>query len=81
MSAKIAKNIAFLRSRSLNFAIAIVRRSFDQMAIADRDLDREKKIAIDHQKIADHSYLASRPITMMTAIHCKIKMQKRNASV
>ena len=48
MSTKIAKKIA------------IVRRSFNQMAIADRDLDREKKIAIaiDDQKIADHSYLA-----------------------
>ena len=34
MSAKIAKKIAFLRSRSLIFAIAIVMRSFDQMAIA-----------------------------------------------
>ena len=55
---KIAKKIAFLRSRSLNFAIAIIPRSFDQMAIADRDLDREKKIAIDDQKIADHSCLA-----------------------
>ena len=39
--------------------IAIIPRSFDQMAIADRDLDREKKIAIaiDDQKIADHSCL------------------------
>ena len=46
------------RSRSLNFAIAIVLRYFDQMEIADRDLDREKKIAIDDQKIADHSYLS-----------------------
>ena len=55
---KIGKKIAFLRSRSLNFAIAITLRSFDQMAIADRDLDREKKIAIDDQKIADHSCLA-----------------------
>ena len=56
---KIAKKIAFLRSRSLNFAIAIIPRSFDQMAIADRNLDREKKIAIaiDDQKIADHSYI------------------------
>ena len=54
---KIAKKIAFLRSRSLNFAIAIIPRSFDQMAIADRDLNREKKIAIDDQKIADHSCL------------------------
>ena len=54
---KIAKKIALLRSRSLNFAIAIIPRSFDQMAIADRDLDREKMIAIDDQKIADHSYL------------------------
>ena len=54
---KIAKNIAFLRWRLLNFAIAIIPRSFDQMAIADRDLNREKKIAIDDQKIADHSCL------------------------
>ena len=55
---KIDKKIALLRSRSLNFAIAIILRSFDQIAIADRDLDREKKIAIaiDDQKIADHSY-------------------------
>ena len=46
--------------RALNFAIVIVLRSFDEMAIADRDLDHEKKtaIAIDDQKIADHSYLA-----------------------
>ena len=49
--------IAFLRSRSLNFEIAIVLRSFDLIAIADLDLDREKKIAIDNQKIADHSCL------------------------
>ena len=66
MSTKIAKKIAFLRSRSLNFAIAIVRRSFDQMAIADRDLDREKKIAIDDQKIADHSYLGVSPLPRRT---------------
>ena len=59
MSAKIAKKISFLRSLSLNFAIAIIRRSFDQMAIVDRNLDREKKIAIDDQKIADHSYLGN----------------------
>ena len=56
IAAKIAKKIEFLRSRSLNFAIAIVLRSFDQMAIADR----EKKIAIGDQKIADHSCLAHR---------------------
>ena len=60
---KIARKIAFLRSRSLNFAIAIIPRSFEQMAIADRDLDREKKIAIaiaiDDQKFADHSYLVN----------------------
>ena len=42
MSAKIAQKIAFLRSRSLNFGIAIVRRTFDQIAIADLDLDRKK---------------------------------------
>ena len=35
----------------------IVMRSFYQTAITDRDLDREKKIAIDDQKIADHSCL------------------------
>ena len=35
----IAKKIVF-------FAIVIVLRSFYQMAIADRDLDREKNIAI-----------------------------------
>ena len=46
-----------MRSRSLNFEIAIVLRSFDLIAIADLDLDREKKIAIDNQKIADHSCL------------------------
>ena len=42
-------------------AIAIIPRSFDQMAIADRDrdLDRKKKIAIDDQKIADHSCLGN----------------------
>ena len=59
MSTKIAKKIAFLRSRSSNFAIAIVLRSFDQMAIDDRDLDREKKIAItiDDRTIVDHSFL------------------------
>ena len=58
---KIAKKITFLRSRSLNFAIAIIPRSFDKMAIADRDLDREKKIgiAINDQKIADHSCLGN----------------------
>ena len=61
---KIAKKIAFLRSRSLNFAIAIIPRSFDQMAIADRDLDREKKIAIDSQKIADHSCLVDGPVQL-----------------
>ena len=57
---KIAKKIAFLRSRSLDFAI--IPRSFDQMAIADRDLDCEKMIAIaiEDQKIADHSYLAKK---------------------
>ena len=61
ITVKIAKKIAFLRSLLLNFAIAIIPRSFDQMAIADRDLDldREKKIAIDDQKIADHSCLNS----------------------
>ena len=52
MAVKIAKNIAFLLSRSLNFAIAINLRSFHQLAIANRDLDSEKKIAIDDQKIA-----------------------------
>ena len=57
MSTKIAKKIAFLRSRSLNFAIAIILGSFDQMVIVDRDLDRKKKIAIDDQKITDHSCL------------------------
>ena len=43
---KIAKKIEF-------FAIAIVLWSFEQMAIADRDLDREKMIAIaiDDQNI------------------------------
>ena len=51
-----------MRSRSLNFAIAIVLRSFDQMVIADRDLDREKKIAIDDQKITDHSCIANRAL-------------------
>ena len=56
---KIAKKIALLRSRSLNFAIAINLRSFYQMAIADRDLDRENKIAIADQMIADHSYPAN----------------------
>ena len=55
---KIAKKIALLLSRSLNF----IPRSFDLMAIADRDLDREKMIAIDDQKIADHSYLDERTI-------------------
>ena len=76
IAGKIAKKIAFSRSRSLNFAIAIVLRSFDQMAIADRDLDRGKKIAItiDDQKIADHSCLADKPLassilTMMSVIH------------
>ena len=56
---KIAKKIVLLRSRSLNFTIAIIPQSFDQMAIADRDLDREKMIAIaiDDQKIADQSCL------------------------
>ena len=34
------------------------------MAIADRDLDREKKIAIDDQKIADQSCLAYTVITL-----------------
>ena len=60
MSTKIAKKIAILRSRSLNFAIAIVQRSFDQMSIADRDLYYKKKIAIaiDDQKISNESYLA-----------------------
>ena len=58
MAVKIAKNIAFLLSRSLNFAIAINLRSFHQLAIANRDLDSEKKIAIDDQKIADDSCLA-----------------------
>ena len=60
MSAKIAKKISFLRSWSLNFAIAIVQRSFDQMSIADRDLYYKKKIAIaiDDQKISNESYLA-----------------------
>ena len=50
--------IALLRSLLLNFAIAIILQSFDQIAFADRNLDREKKIAIaiDDQKIADHSY-------------------------
>ena len=59
MIKKIARKIAFLRSRSLIFKIAIVQRSLDQMAIADSDLDREKKIAnvIDDRTIADHSCL------------------------
>ena len=51
MAKKIAKKIAF-------FAIAIVLRSLDQMAIADRDLEKKIAIAIDDQKIADHSCLA-----------------------
>ena len=34
----IAQKIAFLRSRSLNFAIAIIPRSFDQMVIAKKRL-------------------------------------------
>ena len=55
IASKIAKKIAFFQSWSLNLAIAIVLQSFDQMAIADRNLGHEKKIAIDDQKIADHS--------------------------
>ena len=47
-----------MRSRSLNFTIAIVLRSIGEMVITDRDLDREKKIAIDDQKIVDQSCLA-----------------------
>ena len=46
---KIAKKIAFLQSRLLNFAIAIIPRSFDQ--------EKKIAIAIDDQKIADHSCL------------------------
>ena len=45
------------RSRSLIFAIAIVLRSLDQMAIADHDLDRDKMIVINDRMIADHSCL------------------------
>ena len=43
----------------MNIAIAIVLRSVDEMAIADRDLDCEKKIAvaIEDQKIAEQSCL------------------------
>ena len=54
---KFHKLIAEKKARN----IAITKtRSFDQMAIADLDLNREKKIAItiDDQKIADHSCLA-----------------------
>ena len=39
------KRSRFLRSRSLNFAIAIFLRSLDQMMIADRDIGREKTIS------------------------------------
>ena len=46
----IAKNIAFLRSRSLILRSLIVTQSFDQMAIADPN-----PIAIADQKIADRS--------------------------
>ena len=51
--------IAFLRSRSLNFAIAIVLRSIDEMAIADRDREKKIAIAINDQKIADQSCLGN----------------------
>ena len=62
---KIAKKIAFLRSRSLNFAIAIIPRSFDQMAIADRDLDRKKNIGI---AIDDRRYINDRRSLMPCSI-------------
>ena len=61
----IAKKIAFLRSQSLNFAIAIVLRSSDQMAIANCDVDCEKMIAIDDQNIADHSCLVQRSFGLL----------------
>ena len=48
-------------------------RSFDQMAIADRDLDREKKIAIDDQKITDHSYLDYFP--NISIVHMKFSFE------
>ena len=60
-----------MRSRSLNFAIAIVLRSFDQMAIADRDLDREKKIA-DHSCLA-YGFTAKANLTNMMS---KLSMDK-----
>ena len=45
------------KDRDRVLAIAIVLQSFDERAITDRDLDREKKIAIDDQKIDDQSCL------------------------
>ena len=48
---KIAKKIAFLRSRSLNFAIAIIPRSLDQMVIVDRDLDLVGKKQSDRRSL------------------------------
>ena len=70
IAAKIAKKIAFLRSRLLNFAIAIILRSFDQMAIADRDLDREKKIAIAiaKKRSQSRSTIKRSPITYALSI-------------
>ena len=64
IAGKIAKKIAFSRSRLLNFAIAIVLRSFKQMAISIA----EKRSRSTIKKIADHSYLGcSRKID---AVYC-----------